>query len=199
MKHSRQKYFKVFSYMLGYPNASFFDGIAELEEWLKGLPPKEARGLLQKGCERFTKWNIMELQKHYVATFDFKDSTSLHLTAHEHGDGRDRGAALVRLKAMLGSAGYEELDGELPDYIPLLFEFLAEETDPVMIAEIEQRLAKGIAKIRKAMDPASPYTLIFAAAEQILPVVQKSGETPYDHENQKPDLEELPYPLYYEH
>lgn len=44
------------------------------------------------------KMPLLELQEHYVETFDYKDKTGLYLTAHELGDSRKRGAALIKLQ-----------------------------------------------------------------------------------------------------
>lgn len=199
MKTPQQKFYKVLSYVLGYPNARFFDGISEAQEWIKGIPPKEARDLLIQGFEQFALWDLIELQKHYVMTFDFKESTALHLTVHEHGDSRERGEALLKLKGMLWNAGYVELDGEIPDYIPLLLEFLAEGTIDTISVEIEQRLAFAITKIRKALDPESPYAFVFSAAGHILPVTEKLSDIQSDELDSNADIDEIPYPLYYEY
>jgi nitrate reductase delta subunit len=64
-----------------------------------------------------------ELQAEYVETFDFDRRASLHLTYHVHGDRRQRGLELIRLKRRYAEAGLELADGELPDYLPVLLEF----------------------------------------------------------------------------
>ena len=42
-----------------------------------------------------------ELQELYVETFDYKEKTNLYLTAHELGDSRKRGAALIKLQKLI--------------------------------------------------------------------------------------------------
>ena len=50
-------------------------------------------------------------------------AASLHLTYHTHGDRRQRGLELVRLKRRYAEAGLPFEGGELPDYLPVLLEF----------------------------------------------------------------------------
>ena len=54
---------------------------------------------------------------------------SLHLFEHVHGESRDRGQAMVDLKAMYENAGLF-VTRELPDYVPLLLEFLSTQPRP---------------------------------------------------------------------
>ena len=50
---------------------------------------------------------------------------ALHLFEHVHGESRDRGQAMVDLKAMYEKAGLVIAANELPDYVPLFLEFLS--------------------------------------------------------------------------
>ena len=59
-----------------------------------------------------------ELQRDYVATFDFDRRTNLYLTYHLYGDRRRRGVELVRLKRRFREAQLELVDGELPTTYP---------------------------------------------------------------------------------
>ena len=68
---------------------------------------------------------LRELQAAYVRTFDFDRRASLHLTYHSHGDRRQRGLELVRLKRRYADAGLPLTGSELPDYLPVLLEFAA--------------------------------------------------------------------------
>ena len=58
-----------------------------------------------------------------MTTFDFDRRATLYLTYHTHGDRRQRGIELVRLKRRFAEAGLELEGGELPDYLPALLEF----------------------------------------------------------------------------
>ena len=68
----------------------------------------------------------MALQEQYVATFDRGRALSLHLFEHIHGESRDRGQAMVNLLEVYRKHGFELNARELPDYIPLFLEYLAQ-------------------------------------------------------------------------
>ncbi|MGY4422997.1 nitrate reductase delta subunit [Bradyrhizobium sp. JR6.1] len=57
--------------------------------------------------------------------FDRSKTLALNLFEHVHGESRDRGQAMVDLKAMYENAGLVIAANELPDYVPLLLEFLS--------------------------------------------------------------------------
>jgi nitrate reductase molybdenum cofactor assembly chaperone NarJ/NarW len=73
--------------------------------------------------EALSRVPLRALQDEYVTTFDFDRRASLYLTHHMHGDRRQRGLELVRLKRRFAEAGFELADDELPDYLPALLEF----------------------------------------------------------------------------
>src|SRR5208282_6135006 len=50
---------------------------------------------------------------------------SLHLFEHLHGDSRDRGEAMVDLKRIYERAGFDLSARELPDYLPVVLEYLS--------------------------------------------------------------------------
>ena len=107
----------------------------------------------------------MELQERYVFLFDRTRSLSLHLFEHVHGEGRDRGQAMVDLRGMYEAAGLEIAANELPDYLPLFLEFLA--TRPIEEArELLGRTAHIIAAIRERLvKRGSVYAGVFEVLE----------------------------------
>lgn len=114
---------KVLSLFLDYPSPESLDAAEELHmdgitDWTGGLA-------VQSFVDYLRSTPLIRLQEIYTATFDFSPSTSLNLSYHRWGDGRERGSALVRLLHLYAQAGYEIADGELPDYLPLVLEFLS--------------------------------------------------------------------------
>ena len=98
------------STLLQYPDEELLRSVDDPPRWLRETP-------------------LRELQAAYVQTFDFDRRASLYLTYHTHGDRRQRGLELVRLKRRFADAGLP-LDGnELPDYLPVLLEYSAREPD----------------------------------------------------------------------
>ena len=111
--------FKLCSVLLQYPTEEIECGRDELAAAAAELP--ELRALIA----RYGEAPLAELQEEYVRTFDFDRRASLHLTYHTHGDRRQRGLELVRLKRRFAEAGLALTDDELPDYLPVLLEFAA--------------------------------------------------------------------------
>jgi nitrate reductase molybdenum cofactor assembly chaperone NarJ/NarW len=114
---------KVFSLLLDYPSV-------ELPDMAKGLRTNEiadrhGRQVVRKFIDYLVDTPLIRVQEEYTATFDLSPATSLNLTYHRWGDGKERGGALVHLSHLYARAGYEIRDGELPDYLPLVLEFLS--------------------------------------------------------------------------
>jgi nitrate reductase delta subunit len=69
--------------------------------------------------------DAMQAESDYVELFDRGRSTSLHLFEHVHGDSRDRGPAMIDLGQTYEKAGLILAEGELPDYLPAVLEFVS--------------------------------------------------------------------------
>ncbi|MCC7326532.1 MAG: nitrate reductase molybdenum cofactor assembly chaperone [Burkholderiales bacterium] len=67
----------------------------------------------------------LEAEGRYVDLFDRGRRTSLNLFEHVHGDGRQRGPAMLELRQRYLDAGMEPIADELPDHLPLLLEYLS--------------------------------------------------------------------------
>ncbi len=69
---------------------------------------------------------LMELQAFHVREFDLSRRHALHLTYWTDGDTRRRGEVLASIKQTYRDSGLlVDLDGELPDYLPMVLEFAA--------------------------------------------------------------------------
>lgn len=69
---------------------------------------------------------LMELQAFHVQEFDLSRRHALHLTYWTDGDTRRRGEVLASIKQTYRDSGLlVDLDGELPDYLPMVLEFAA--------------------------------------------------------------------------
>lgn len=69
--------------------------------------------------------DLFDLQERYVLLFDRSRSLSLNLFEHVHGESRARGSAMVDLLETYRAAGLEPVGPELPDFLPILLEFLS--------------------------------------------------------------------------
>jgi hypothetical protein len=73
-----------------------------------------------------------------VLLFDRTRALSPHLFEHVHGEGRDRGQAMVDLKALYEQHGLAMTSNDLPDHLPLFLEFLSETAEAEAQDLIEQ-------------------------------------------------------------
>jgi nitrate reductase delta subunit len=116
---------KVASLLLQYPD----EHLRNMIEGMWDRVEEAAWGDFRNACidlMDFLRVNpLVRIQEAYTQTFDLSADTSLHLTYHKWGEGRERGEGLLRLKQAYGEAGYELLPGELPDYLPLVLEFFS--------------------------------------------------------------------------
>jgi len=101
---------------------------------------------------------LRSLQEEYTRTFDLNGTTCLNLTFHEWGDSRERGMALVDLKQLYKAEGYEPLAGELPDYLPMMLEFLTVCPD-LTCAQLVSQYSKHISALAgRLKERGSPYS-----------------------------------------
>jgi nitrate reductase molybdenum cofactor assembly chaperone len=122
------KTLKVLSALLCYPQADMQAALDEMIEVLDQenvLPQREHRALLTL-IDQIRRTDLIELQERYVRLFDRGRALSLHLFEHIHGQSRDRGQAMVNLLDVYRRHGFELDARELPDYIPLFLEYLAQ-------------------------------------------------------------------------
>ena len=69
--------------------------------------------------------NALDVEAAYVELFDRGRATSLHLFEHVHGDSRDRGPAMIDLAQTYEKAGLFLGPDEMPDYLPVVLEFVS--------------------------------------------------------------------------
>lgn len=170
--------FKVLSALLSYPTEELQEAAPELLEVLsaEGLltPPrlKAVRGFV----DDLLAQDIYGAQERYVLMFDRTRSLSLHLFEHVHGDGRDRGQAMVDLMSLYEERGLQIDAKELPDYLPMFLEFLALQE----ISEARELLGEPLHIItglkERLKERKSPYKDLFAALE----CIAKSTARPED-------------------
>ena len=119
--------FKILSALLSYPTEGLIEAGPKFLSVLDAekLVPSACRAALVALIEEITVGEVYDLQERYGLLFDRSKTLALHLFEHVHGESRDRGQAMVDLKAMYENAGLVIAANELPDYVPLLLEFLS--------------------------------------------------------------------------
>lgn len=119
--------FRVFSALLSYPSAEMRAALPEMANAVcaSSLVPASQRGDLLALIDDLGKGDLLEAEERYSDLFDRGRALSLHLFEHLHGDSRDRGSAMVELKELYAAAGFELSSTELPDYLPVVLEYLS--------------------------------------------------------------------------
>ncbi len=119
--------FKALSALLSYPTADMRQALPEIADVVRTtalLTAREQCSLLDL-IDEIGRGDLLEAEERYVDLFDRGRALSLHLFEHLHGDSRDRGEAMVELKRLYERAGFELSARELPDYLPVLLEYLS--------------------------------------------------------------------------
>ena len=114
--------YRILSALLSYPQADLIEALPEIRTALaddvESLQPSTALLL-----DYLQSHSLIEVQENYVGTFDRTPSVALHLFEHIHGESRDRGQAMVDLIEEYRRFGFEPEISELPDYVPLFWNF----------------------------------------------------------------------------
>ncbi|MGZ9075720.1 MAG: nitrate reductase molybdenum cofactor assembly chaperone [Burkholderiaceae bacterium] len=121
------KSLRVLSVLLTYPDAGVRAHLPEMREVISNERslPQARRVQLQALIGSLMRADPLEAEANYVELFDRGRATSLHLFEHVHGDSRDRGPAMIDLGQTYAKAGLLLADGELPDYLPAVLEFVS--------------------------------------------------------------------------
>lgn len=160
--------FNLLAKLLDYPDEELMKYLGEITEEVSKDPDISEQET--NSIQEFTSWmsehNILAMQEIYVQTFDITPEHDLHLTHHLFGDdNRDRGPALIDLSEHYKQAGLEVKQGEIPDYLPLMLEYLS------TLNDIEVRIFLGdVIKILKILaenleKAKSPYALLIRIIE----------------------------------
>ena len=155
---------RIIAHLLDYPQQDFFD---HREEVLAALEQADELAVQQRTqlaqfIERAAARPLLDLQAAYCEQFDRGRSTSLLLFEHVHGESRDRGQAMVDLLAQYRADGLQLNAKELPDYLPLYLEYLAQ-GDAARIRQGLQDISSILALLAARLEQrSSDYALLFS-------------------------------------
>ncbi len=147
---------KLISIFLQYPDDDLLKSLEPAREALRRLPPGEASQRCHEFLEYLEGTLPLRLREIYTETFDM-GLAPLHLTFYACGESEERGRALCQWRQIYDSAGYDPVDGELPDYLPMVLELMSICPNEMKAAiwegcrEPMRRLSEKLRKI------ASPY------------------------------------------
>lgn len=120
--------YNILSLLLDYPTAELWNSRGEV------LPVLTAEGVLSDkvldGVRSFLDYvatfvDVRSWQAAYSDLFDTSTKTNLYLFDMVYGTNRDRGQAMVDLKEEYLRAGLMPAEDELPDYLPMYLQYVA--------------------------------------------------------------------------
>ena len=160
----------LLSYLLRYPGPDVATAGPELAAEVAALPAGPVRDSLERFMATWTD-DQTALAARYVETFDLRRRASLFMTYYAHGDTRERGMALLRLKQLYRAAGLPMDAPELPDHLAVMLAFAALAEDgqgsPVL-----GRHRPAIELLRLSLhDSRSAYAHVLDAVAALLPPV----------------------------
>lgn len=151
----------LLSLLLRYPDERVIEAASDV-----GALP---RGPVRDALERFVAGWTGDRAAMYVETFDLRRRATLELTYYAHGDTRERGMALVRLKKLYRLAGLPMDSAELPDHLAVMLAFAALAPDDYGERLLAQH-RPAIELLRLSLhDLQSPYAHVLDALASLLP------------------------------
>jgi nitrate reductase delta subunit len=155
---------KALGALLTYPDEVLVGAVPDLRKAIEDPAiPETGKARLRALLDYLQSSDPWDLQEAYVAQFDTGRATSLHLFEHVHGESRDRGQAMVDLKAEYEAVGLTLVPEELPDFVPAFLEFCS-----VIDPQTAASFLGDCAEIFRALDQrlserGSPYAAVFGA------------------------------------
>ena len=159
------KTYAVLSRLLAYPEPELIAALPELAAALDregALAPAERAGL-GRLIDALASGDPIDAQADYVRLFDRTRTLSLHVYEHLHGDSRERGQAMVALVELYRRHGLDVTARELPDYLPLVLEFLSR-LEPAHARALLAEMVPTLTGVEsRLVRRASAYAAAFAA------------------------------------
>jgi nitrate reductase delta subunit len=158
--NDRRITFEIISYCLLYPNEEWLSELPDTSSSLFLLEDEQLRDNLNQFMQYIMSNELNSLMQNYIETFDFGALTNLYITYEKYGEKRERGQALLSLKQLYELEGYEMEESELPDYLPLVLEFLS-----FCSEESTKKIIYSLGPVLEIMDEnlkeiGSPYTIL---------------------------------------
>jgi nitrate reductase delta subunit len=148
-------YFKILSLLLQYPDGAYLQALPQLAAAAGRLAPGPERAGIEAFLADITAHDAIQLQERHTAAFDLNPATTMNLSYHRWGDGEKRAAAMTRLKRSYRDTGYECAAAELPDFLPLMLEFMASVPE-AMLSEIIRQCLEELEPMLERLGPIAP-------------------------------------------
>lgn len=179
MTDDQRALLKLLSLCLSYPTTGAREEILpEMEAAARGLADPRARDRLTRFLMLMKAQPLLDLQAHYTAVFDLNPSASLNLTYHLMGEREDRGRALAELVEVYRRAGFAPAVDDLPDFLPLVLEFMAVSAEGGDNGLIRRCLAAVPAIVQRLKDSGSMYAAPLELVLAAVPGASPAGLSP---------------------
>ena len=185
---------RVLSALLDYPDADMRMCLQEMRELMASerVVSASRRGELDALMTALQSGDALRVEADYVALFDRGRATSLHLFEHVHGDSRDRGPAMIDLGQTYEKAGLILAEGELPDFLPAVLEFVSTQPPSEARAFLGEMVHIFNAIFGALLKRNSPYASVLGAlielsGEKAQPV-EPAAEEPIDESWAEPPV-----------
>lgn len=163
---------RVLARLLGYPDAELREQLSDMNAALqaeKALSPQRINELSAL-IRTMQHGDALENEAEYVQLFDRGRATSLHLFEHVHGDSRERGPAMIDLAQTYEKAGLYLSPDEMPDYLPVVLEFVSTQPSKEARAFLGEMAHIFNAIFNALQQRQSPYASVLGA------LLELSGE-----------------------
>lgn len=189
--------YKLISALLDYPDADTARLLDEARDIAveSGQFDRKALRRLDRFVSRIKRLTLMEWQMAYVGLFDCSSATTLYLFERVYGSSRERGMAMSDLIDTYAARGVEISSGELPDYLPVVLEFLSMYDSPQEAADFLAATDRILRDLhRRLAKEKEPYSSLVAILLQWAAKGNPgdSGEAPRGHEGCDADAGSLP-------
>lgn len=163
---------RVLARLLSYPDARLRGDLADMRQALfsESAVAPERLAELDALITTLERGNALDTEADYVEVFDHGRATSLHLFEHVHGDSRDRGPAMIDLAQTYEKAGLFLESNEMPDYLPVVLEFVSTQPPQEARAFLSEMAHIFNAIFNALQQRNSPYASVLGA------LLELSGE-----------------------
>lgn len=121
---------------------------------------------------------LLDMQADFVRYFDLNPSASLYLTSHAYGNSPLQGRALAAFTELYRDTGCLPSGDEMPDYLPMVLEFLAV-APPWAAVCLCEKFTPVVQNISASLEQEqSPWAGLLSAAAQVMQHCIPSIEEP---------------------
>lgn len=168
---------ELISLLLGYPDAERSAVIQTLvcpQQRVRRIPRLDA--VIATFAGKISPLGLTEWQALYVQSFDLDPASSLHLTWHVYGDSPRQGRALAAVNEIYRDAGFSPVPGELPDYLPMMLEFMA--VAPAWATHcLGKKFGPTVAQLAAHLDSQNnPYAPLLEHVLEVLGISPRTSE-----------------------